>query len=184
METYRSMKSLSVARNSYRSEECLFYPVVLASVSLKRLSRIQKATLCIVPSVTTGRFTLRKTFMTERFDAPFHPTSPNWVIQMPLGITQYNGNNEPCDALVGPCSCGAWHQMSDWPEELLDYIQEQRPVLPVHLLKKTDECDEVSGKAEWISTFFSDKDVFAGLLTLVFCLGLLLGMILQWSRSL
>ena len=31
---------------------------------------------------------------------------------MPLGVRIYNGNSEPCDALVGPCSCSAWHSLN------------------------------------------------------------------------
>ena len=32
----------------------------------------------------------------------------------------YNGGREPCDMLVGPCSCGAWHQESeDWVQAML-----------------------------------------------------------------
>ena len=28
-------------------------------------------------------------------------------------VPMYNGSTEPCDMLVGPCSCGAWHQPDD-----------------------------------------------------------------------
>jgi len=31
----------------------------------------------------------------------------------------YNGSNEPCDMIVGPCACGAWHGPDDWTD-LLD----------------------------------------------------------------
>ena len=31
------------------------------------------------------------------------------VCPMPNGVTVFNGCNEPCDVLVGPCSCGGWH---------------------------------------------------------------------------
>ena len=32
----------------------------------------------------------------------------------------YNACNEPCDFLVGPCVCGAWHQETeDWVRETL-----------------------------------------------------------------
>ncbi|MHB8108286.1 MAG: hypothetical protein ACYDH4_12820 [Candidatus Cryosericum sp.] len=32
----------------------------------------------------------------------------------------YNASNEPCDMLVGPCSCGAWHMESDdWVQAAL-----------------------------------------------------------------
>jgi hypothetical protein len=32
----------------------------------------------------------------------------------------YNACNEPCDMLIGPCSCGAWHQEhEDWVRAIL-----------------------------------------------------------------
>lgn len=32
----------------------------------------------------------------------------------------YNASNEPCDHLIGPCSCGAWHQEhEDWVQAML-----------------------------------------------------------------
>jgi hypothetical protein len=32
------------------------------------------------------------------------------IIPWPEGLPPaYNGSTEPCDMLVGPCSCGAWH---------------------------------------------------------------------------
>lgn len=33
---------------------------------------------------------------------------PN-IISMPKEIDLYNGSNNRCDTLNGPCSCGAWH---------------------------------------------------------------------------
>jgi uncharacterized protein len=48
--------------------------------------------------------------------------NPEWR-SMPYGILQYNGQSEPCDALVGPCSCGAWHDESDWPADMLEFIR-------------------------------------------------------------
>jgi hypothetical protein len=42
---------------------------------------------------------------------------------MPHGITQYNGRGEPCSSLIGPCGCGAWHRIGDWPSEMVDYIR-------------------------------------------------------------
>ncbi len=40
--------------------------------------------------------------------------SSQYTIPMPLGIEMYNGRNEPCEALQGPCSCGATHRLADW----------------------------------------------------------------------
>ena len=31
---------------------------------------------------------------------------------MPEGVTIFNGCNEKCDMLVGPCCCGAWHRVN------------------------------------------------------------------------
>lgn len=31
----------------------------------------------------------------------------------------YNGGcTEPCDMIDGPCACGAWHRLDEWPKEL------------------------------------------------------------------
>jgi len=40
------------------------------------------------------------------------------IIPMPRGIKIYNASTEPCDTAVGPCCCGAWHDLSDMPEEV------------------------------------------------------------------
>ena len=34
--------------------------------------------------------------------------------EMPGGVKNYNGSNEPCDMLVGLCCCGAFHRKTDW----------------------------------------------------------------------
>ena len=34
------------------------------------------------------------------------------IVPMPPGVRIHNGCNEPCDALVGPCSCQAWHSLN------------------------------------------------------------------------
>lgn len=38
----------------------------------------------------------------------------------------YNACNEPCDVLIGPCACGAWHHLEDWVELLNRYNSEIR----------------------------------------------------------
>lgn len=50
------------------------------------------------------------------------------IVSMPFGIKQYNGCSEPCDALLGPCLCGAWHSWGDWPVDLQNYIMQQDPL--------------------------------------------------------
>jgi hypothetical protein len=42
------------------------------------------------------------------------PWPQNWTDR------HYNATNEPCDILVGPCACGAWHQEhEDWVQAML-----------------------------------------------------------------
>jgi hypothetical protein len=46
----------------------------------------------------------------------------NGVVPWPLNWTDrhYNASQEPCDMLIGPCSCGAWHQEhEDWVQAML-----------------------------------------------------------------
>ncbi len=46
----------------------------------------------------------------------------NGVVSWPANWTDchYNGGREPCDTLVGPCSCGAWHtEREDWVQAML-----------------------------------------------------------------
>ena len=38
----------------------------------------------------------------------------------------FNACNEPCDMLIGPCACGAWHQPEDWTDLLNQYNLEIR----------------------------------------------------------
>ena len=34
----------------------------------------------------------------------------------------WNACTDPCDTLCGPCVCGAWHHIHDWPEWLIEFI--------------------------------------------------------------
>ena len=46
----------------------------------------------------------------------------NGTVPWPLNWTDrhYNASQEPCDMLIGPCSCGAWHQEhEDWVQAML-----------------------------------------------------------------
>jgi hypothetical protein len=50
------------------------------------------------------------------------PRGDNGTVAWPREWTdrRYNACNEPCDMLVGPCSCGAWHtEDEDWVQEKL-----------------------------------------------------------------
>ena len=35
------------------------------------------------------------------------------LVSMPEEIYLYNGNNERCDTMNGPCVCGAWHSRNE-----------------------------------------------------------------------
>jgi len=30
----------------------------------------------------------------------------------------WNACTEPCDMLIGPCACGAWHHLHEWPHRI------------------------------------------------------------------
>ncbi len=45
-------------------------------------------------------------------------------IEMPKDIKARNASSDFCDMAEGPCSCGAWHKMSDWPMEMRQGIIE------------------------------------------------------------
>lgn len=44
-------------------------------------------------------------------------------IKMPIAINWHNGSHERCDVAQGPCACGAWHTLEDWPAEIQELIQ-------------------------------------------------------------
>jgi hypothetical protein len=43
---------------------------------------------------------------------------------MPESVHYHNGTNQRCDALSGPCACGAWHKLDEWRMRMI----EGRPV--------------------------------------------------------
>ncbi len=50
--------------------------------------------------------------------------SPNGLVPWPDDFAQtdrhFNASSEPCDMLVGPCCCGAWHREAEpWVQALL-----------------------------------------------------------------
>ncbi len=55
----------------------------------------------------------------------------NGLIPLPDGVKLTNGGEE-CDMLVGPCSCGAGHSLSDDIDRarLLEAIAQQEPPMP------------------------------------------------------
>ena len=34
----------------------------------------------------------------------------------------YNGSNEPCDMLDGPCGCGAYHSLKEWYKKFEEHF--------------------------------------------------------------
>lgn len=52
----------------------------------------------------------------DKINSPFRTIkAPNNFFSYPKHWEPYyNGTNEPCDMLQGPCSCGAWHSLSEW----------------------------------------------------------------------
>lgn len=40
-------------------------------------------------------------------------TDDKWQVYPKDWPKHFNGSSEPCDMLVGPCSCGAWHQSGE-----------------------------------------------------------------------
>lgn len=44
---------------------------------------------------------------------------------MPDNIEVHNGSHERCDMADGPCSCGSWHNIEDWPDEIRVEIERQ-----------------------------------------------------------
>lgn len=40
----------------------------------------------------------------------------------------FNASHDPCDMLIGPCACGAWHKATDWDDVLAHYNAEIRIV--------------------------------------------------------
>lgn len=67
-------------------------------------------------------------------------TSENNFIPWPDGLPlAYNGSNEPCDMLVGPCSCGAWHNTAlpefSYTVKQLEWEPPEFTVYPIHVTK-------------------------------------------------
>jgi hypothetical protein len=52
------------------------------------------------------------------------------LIPMPASLDLHNANHERCDMAQGPCACGAWHRLEDWPEVVRQEVkaaQEEKP---------------------------------------------------------
>lgn len=73
-------------------------------------------------SMVLARQSLLEMFVTVRQPLKVCLPRINGVVPWPADWTDrhYNGLSEPCDTLVGPCCCGAWHLESEtWVQEAL-----------------------------------------------------------------
>lgn len=55
-----------------------------------------------------------KKLIKKKLEEEFSKNPDNRIKEMPDEIKIYNASSEPCDMLVGPCCCGAWHSKEDW----------------------------------------------------------------------
>lgn len=82
----------------------------------------------------------------------------NGMVAWPDGWTgeNYNGSKEPCDMLVGPCSCGAWHYETEyWVRRALEVhnaiIVEAQPTMPLYCPQCKTPLDTTKMDPEAIS---------------------------------
>ncbi len=83
------------------------------------------------------------------------------LIVMPDGIVVHNASHESCDMAEGPCCCGAWHHLNDWPEPIRSEIRK----VMVSDKKRLDCLEENNAKVEprfgdsdWIGIFWKGRD--------------------------
>ncbi|KKM77042.1 hypothetical protein LCGC14_1374100 [marine sediment metagenome] len=52
----------------------------------------------------------------------------NGLIVMPERFREkfFSVCTEPCDFIEGPCACGTWHKLKDWPEEVRESIGKEK----------------------------------------------------------
>lgn len=74
-----------------------------------KVSESEAAIVALFKGVRPGKLVLKR-------------DKPNGFVAWPAEWTdrRYNAVNEPCDMLVGPCACGAWHyEAEEWVQEAL-----------------------------------------------------------------
>lgn len=59
--------------------------------------------------------------------AAAHGSAP--LVEMPQTVQIRNASTERCDMAQGPCACGAWHALTDWPEPIAEAIRAQNSKL-------------------------------------------------------
>lgn len=42
---------------------------------------------------------------------------------MPDHVKYFNASNMPCDMIIGPCVCGAWHTLDYWKDKFIGIEQ-------------------------------------------------------------
>ena len=72
-------------------------------------------------------FTDLETLMSTRAEAYASGHANNNFCALPKEWQFFNGSSRPCDAAVGPCSCGAWHDQADTRERAKDLGSNQTP---------------------------------------------------------
>ena len=45
------------------------------------------------------------------------------ILFMPEKFFFRNACTERCDIAEGPCACGAWHKLEDWPKEVQECLK-------------------------------------------------------------
>lgn len=46
----------------------------------------------------------------------------NGWLPMPPEFNFHNACTDRCDAAQGPCACGAWHELEEWPDDVQKVI--------------------------------------------------------------
>ena len=72
-------------------------------------------------------FTDLEALMSTRAEAYASGHANNDFCALPEEWRFFNGSSRPCDAAVGPCSCGAWHDQADTRERAKDLGSNQTP---------------------------------------------------------
>lgn len=83
-----------------------------------------------------------------------HYNSKNGFLPMPEEFCGmfFNASTEPCDMLVGPCSCGAWHYIHEWPMEVREKMILQYPELE-------QQMEEHLAKYPWCIKLFGYRKI-------------------------
>lgn len=67
---------------------------------------------------------------------------------MPSKIVVHNACSEPCDALVGPCCCGAWHDAEDWAWRYMRSMEGRGSSKTAGLVAAIEDLTERNGRLQ------------------------------------